>query len=129
MIAVALIACFLIYVRSLPTVLIGVALLLLVAAALILVKDIPVIEFYNDACILYDLQHPGMARRVSYEDMKYWTVDANVHKVYFILKNEEILEQESYRYLKVYNILNKLLPAKKAKSKLQERREKKENRN
>ena len=53
--------------------------------------------------------------QIRYEDISQWAVDAEKRKFVLILKDNEVIEQETLRYEKAYRILADLLPDKKVK--------------
>ena len=120
-----LVALFLFYVHSTATIILGSGVVILCVIALTLVKEKNVVEFYSDACIVYDPLDETKARQVKYEDIKEWTVDSGERKLYLIMNDGEILEQETFRYEKAYTLLKKVMPEKKVKPKF--RTEKKDN--
>ena len=53
--------------------------------------------------------------QIRYEDISQWAVDAEKRKFVLILKDNEVIEQETFRYEKAYKFLNGLLPDKKVR--------------
>ena len=122
-----LLAAFLFYVQTVFTRILAVIILLLAFAVLFLFKDYTLIEFYSDALIITDQYDHNKALRLSYEEVESWFADTAQNKLIFTLTDGTLQEVETYRTEKAHTILNKLLPDKREKSKLEKISEKRKN--
>ena len=108
-VALTAIGAALIMLKTKVAVIAGILFLALAAASLIIIKDRPVLDFYDDCIVVYNNTDSTKAIRISMDELKMWTVDASDNKAVFTLTDGEVLTVHTARYLKVYAILTKLV--------------------
>ena len=101
----------------------GAFFLLLAAAGFLLIKDRPVMDFYDDVVVIYNAKDSSEAFKLPFEQLKLWSVDASDSKVFFTLYDDTVIGVSSSRYLRVYNMLVKLVPEKCEPSTMEKIRE------
>lgn len=99
-------------------IIVGIAMILVSLIGLIMIKDYSVLEFYTDCLLVFDKNDSNMVRKIEYFDIKTWGVDVSNHRVGIRLQNDEMVMTETMRYMKAFNLFNKLLKEKSETSQL-----------
>ena len=94
------------------TIIAGVFFILIAIGGYFIIKDVPVMDIYGDAVVVYDETDQSKACKIMYEDLKMWSVDSANNRVYFTLQDDSVISVNNSRYLKAYDTLNKLIPDK-----------------